>query len=133
MTSANPAALASFSKTPGIPSPALTFARKCTFFHNGKFAERKIIPRRKLGCPGAKTPTAFTCFLAGAGVKKGFHYGVTDEIGYFVAENKVTIPDFHATILHLLGLNHEKLSFYHNGINRRLTDVHGEVIRDILS
>jgi hypothetical protein len=75
-------------------------------------------------------PTAFTCFLAGAGVKKGFHYGVSDEVGYFVAENKVTIPDFHATILHLLGLDHEKLTFYHNGINRRLTDVHGEVIGD---
>ena len=51
---------------------------------------------------------------------------------YFVGENKVPIPDFHATILHLLGLNHEKLTFYHNGINRRLTDVHGHVIRDIV-
>ncbi|HWN94297.1 MAG TPA: DUF1501 domain-containing protein [Methylomirabilota bacterium] len=78
-------------------------------------------------------PTAFTCFLAGAGVKKGFRHGVTDDVGYFVAENKVTIPDFHATILHLLGLDHEKLTFYHNGINRRLTDVHGKVIHDILS
>jgi hypothetical protein len=78
-------------------------------------------------------PTAFTCFLAGAGVKKGFHYGISDEVGYFVAENKVTIPDFHATILHLLGLDHEKLTFYHNGINRRLTDVHGDVIKGILA
>ena len=78
-------------------------------------------------------PTAFTCFLAGAGVKKGFRYGASDEVGYFVAENKVTIPDFHATILHLLGLDHEKLTFYHNGINRRLTDVHGEVIGKILA
>jgi uncharacterized protein (DUF1501 family) len=77
-------------------------------------------------------PTAFTCFLAGAGVRKGYRYGTTDEVGYFVAENKVTIPDFHATILHLLGLDHEKLTFYHNGINRRLTDVHGKVIQDIL-
>ncbi len=56
-------------------------------------------------------PTAFTCFLAGAGVKAGTSYGLTDEIGYSIAENKVTIPDFHATILHLLGLNHEKLTF----------------------
>ena len=78
-------------------------------------------------------PTAFTCFLAGAGVKKGYRYGATDEAGYFVAENKVTIPDFHATILHLLGLDHEKLTFYHNGINRRLTNVEGEVITDILA
>jgi hypothetical protein len=78
-------------------------------------------------------PTAFTCFLAGAGVKKGFRHGVTDDVGYFVAENKVTVPDFHATILHLLGLDHEKLTFYHNGINRRLTDVHGNVIREILA
>jgi hypothetical protein len=78
-------------------------------------------------------PTAFTCFLAGAGVKKGYHYGVTDDVGYFVAENKTTIPDFHATILHLLGLDHEKLTFYHNGINRRLTNVEGSVITDILS
>jgi hypothetical protein len=78
-------------------------------------------------------PTAFTCFLAGAGVKAGFRYGATDEVGYFVTQNKVTIPDFHATILHLLGLDHEKLTFYHNGINRRLTDVHGDVIKGILA
>ena len=78
-------------------------------------------------------PTAFTCFLAGAGVKKGFHYGQSDDVGYFVGENKVTIPDFHATILHLLGIDHEKLTFYHNGIDRRLTDVHGHVIKGILA
>ncbi len=78
-------------------------------------------------------PTAFTCFLAGAGVKRGFRYGVTDDVGYFVGQDKVTIPDFHATILHLLGLDHEKLTFYHNGINRRLTDVHGKVIEGILA
>jgi hypothetical protein len=78
-------------------------------------------------------PTAFTCFLAGAGVRKGHRYGSSDEVGYFVAENQVTIPDFHATILHLLGIDHEKLTFYHNGINRRLTDVHGEVLRAILT
>ena len=51
-------------------------------------------------------PDAFTCFLAGAGVKPGLHYGATDEVGYFVAENPVTIYDFHATILHLLGFDH---------------------------
>jgi uncharacterized protein (DUF1501 family) len=78
-------------------------------------------------------PTAFTCFLAGAGVKAGYHHGSSDEIGYFVGQDKVTVPDFHATILHLLGIDHEKLTFYHNGVNRRLTDVHGEVIRPILA
>jgi len=78
-------------------------------------------------------PTVFTCFLAGAGVKRGYHHGSSDEVGYFVAENKVTVPDFHATILHLLGIDHEKLTFYHNGINRRLTNVEGEVIKEILS
>lgn len=77
-------------------------------------------------------PSAFTCFLAGAGVKKGHHYGASDEIGYFAGDDKVTVPDFHATILHLLGIDHEKLTFYHNGINRRLTDVHGRVIHEIL-
>ena len=87
-----------------------------------------------VGKPGRDHhPTAFTCFLAGAGVKKGISYGTTDEIGYFVGENKVIIPDFHATILHLLGLDHEKLTFYHNGIDRRLTDVHGRVIKDLLT
>ena len=87
-----------------------------------------------IGSPGRDHhPTAFTCFLAGAGLKKGFHYGTSDEIGYFVGENKVPIPDLHATILHLLGLNHEKLTYYHNGINRRLTDVHGQVIEGILA
>lgn len=78
-------------------------------------------------------PAAFTCFLAGAGVRKGYHHGSSDEVGYFVGENKVTVPDFHATILHLLGLDHEKLTFYHNGVNRRLTDVHGQVVRELLA
>ena len=78
-------------------------------------------------------PTAFTCFMAGAGLKAGYHHGTSDDVGYFVANNKVTVPDFHATILHLLGIDHTQLTFYHNGINRRLTDVHGEVIHPILA
>jgi hypothetical protein len=77
-------------------------------------------------------PDAFTCFLAGAGVKKGISFGTSDEVGYFASENPVTIYDFHATILHLLGLDHTKLTFYHNGIQRRLTDVHGEIVKGIL-
>jgi hypothetical protein len=76
---------------------------------------------------------AFTIFMAGAGLKPGFAFGESDEIGYKVAANEVSIYDFHATILHLLGIDHLKLTYYHNGIQRRLTDVHGEVVRGILS
>ncbi|MCA9150548.1 MAG: DUF1501 domain-containing protein [Planctomycetales bacterium] len=87
-----------------------------------------------IGAPGRDHhPSVFTCFLAGAGVKPGIRYGSSDEIGYFVGENQVTIPDFHATILYLLGIDHERLTFYHNGINRRLTNVEGNPIRAILS
>ncbi|HEV8542650.1 MAG TPA: DUF1501 domain-containing protein [Verrucomicrobiae bacterium] len=78
-------------------------------------------------------PDAFTCFLAGGGTKAGFSWGASDEVGYFASENPVTIYDLHATILHLLGIDHEKLTFYHNGINRRLTDVHGHVVRELLA
>jgi hypothetical protein len=78
-------------------------------------------------------PKGFTVWLAGAGVKKGFSYGQTDEFGYQAAEKVATIYDFHATVLHLLGLDHERLSFYHNGLERRLTDVHGQVLRDVLA
>jgi hypothetical protein len=87
-----------------------------------------------IGSPGRDHhPDAFTCFLAGAGLKAGFSYGASDEAGYFASENPVTIYDLHATILHLLGLDHEKLTFYHNGINRRLTDVHGRIIQDLIA
>ena len=77
-------------------------------------------------------PKGFTVWLAGAGVKPGFTYGATDEFGYQATENVATIYDLHATILHLLGLDHQRLSFYHNGIERRLTDVHGKVLEPIL-
>jgi len=78
-------------------------------------------------------PNGFTCWLAGAGVKAPFRYGATDEFGYKAVENVVTVHDFHATILHLLGLDHERLTFYHNGFERRLTDVHGHVLKEILT
>ena len=78
-------------------------------------------------------PDAFTLFLAGGGVRGGTTYGESDELGYQAAANPCTTYDLHATVLHLLGLNHEKLTHYHNGIQRRLTDVHGHVIRDILT
>ena len=78
-------------------------------------------------------PRGFTTWLAGAGVKRGFSYGATDEFGYAAVENVATVYDFHATILHLLGLDHERLTFYHNGAERRLTDVHGHVLEDVLA
>ena len=76
--------------------------------------------------------TAYSIWLAGAGLKPGFAYGATDEFGHRVAEHPVSIHDFHATLLHLLGIDHKRLTFYHNGIQRRLTNVSGEVVRDIL-
>jgi len=78
-------------------------------------------------------PAGFTTWLAGAGVKAPFTYGATDEFGYKAIENVATVYDFHATILHLLGLDHKRLSYYHNGFERRLTDVHGHVIDEILA
>jgi hypothetical protein len=87
-----------------------------------------------LGEPGRDHhPDVFTCWLAGAGLKKGFSYGSSDEVGFEPGENPVSIYDFHATILHLLGLDHKRLTYYHNGIQRRLTDVHGEVVRGLLA
>jgi hypothetical protein len=78
-------------------------------------------------------PKGFTAWLAGAGVKHGFSFGATDPFGYQAVEDVVDVHDFHATILHLLGLNHETLTYYHNGIQRRLTDVSGRVIKEILA
>ena len=70
--------------------------------------------------------------MAGAGVRGGMSSGATDDFGRRAVENVTTVYDFYATVLHLLGLDHERLSFYHNGIERRLTDVHGHVIREVL-
>jgi hypothetical protein len=75
----------------------------------------------------------FVSWLAGAGIKRGVAYGQSDEWSWRAAEGKTYCYDLHATILHLLGLDHEKLTFRHNGTNRRLTDVHGEVIHPILA
>ena len=75
----------------------------------------------------------FSVWMAGAGLKHGIAYGATDELGWKSVENPVSWYDFHATVLHLLGIDHERLTFYHNGILRRLTNVHGEVIRPILA
>ena len=77
-------------------------------------------------------PQGFTVWMAGAGVKAGTTYGATDEFGYKAVENVTTIYDLHATILHILGCDHHRLSYYNNGIERRLTDVHGNVIDGVL-
>ena len=78
-------------------------------------------------------PDGFTVWLAGAGVKPGFAFGATDELGHMAVENRVHMHDLHATILHLLGLDHERLTYRYSGRNFRLTDVHGRVVEEILS
>ncbi len=75
----------------------------------------------------------FTVWMAGAGLKRGLSYGATDDVGYKAVESPVDWHDFHATVLHLLGIDHERLTFYHNGIRRRLTNVHGRVMRQWLA
>lgn len=92
------------------------------------------MPTFQAGASGRDhNPDGFTTWLMGAGVKAPFSYGATDEFSYKAAENITSVYDFHATILHLLGLDHERLTFYHNGFERRLTDVHGHVIQEILA
>ena len=78
-------------------------------------------------------PQAFTLWLAGGGVKRGITYGATDELGFNIVDKPVHVHDLQATILHLLGLDHERLTFTHQGRQFRLTDVHGHVVRDILA
>jgi hypothetical protein len=92
----------------------------------GRTAESAILGRDHF-------PDAFTIFLAGGGVKPGITYGETDELGFSVVENKVHIHDLQATIMHLLGFNHEKLTFRFQGRDYRLTDVHGKIVKDILA
>ncbi len=71
--------------------------------------------------------------MAGAGVKKGFTYGATDEFGYNIVQDPVHVHDFQATLLHILGIDHEKLTYKYQGRRFRLTDVHGKVVHDILT
>ncbi len=78
-------------------------------------------------------PFGFTMWLAGGGIKGGMVHGATDEFGWFAAENKVHVHDLHATILHLMGLDHEKLTYRFGGRDYRLTDVHGHLVKDILA
>ena len=78
-------------------------------------------------------PDGFTMWLAGGGAKPGLRYGSTDEFGYYAAEDKVHIHDLHATILHLLGLDHEQLTYRYAGRDFRLTDVYGDVVQDVIA
>ena len=92
------------------------------------------MPTHQVGTAGRDhNPDGFTCWMMGAGVKGGTSHGATDEFGRRAVENPTTVWDFYATVLHLLGYDHEKLTWYHNGLSRRLTDVHGRVIRPVLS
>jgi len=78
-------------------------------------------------------PRCFSIWMAGGGVKPGIVYGETDEFGYNIIKDPVHVHDFHATVLHLMGLNHEKLIFRHLGRRYRLTDVSGNVIKELIS
>ena len=92
------------------------------------------MPTHQEGTSGRDhNPDAFTTWMMGAGVQGGVSYGETDDFGRRSVVDVATVYDFYATVLHLLGLNHEKLTYYHNGANRRLTDVHGHVIERILA
>ena len=105
----------------------------------GEFGRTPVV---ELSVPGANQGKVngrdhnnygFSMWMAGGGARGGYVHGATDEFGFKAQQNIITAHEFHATILHLLGLDHEKLTFYHNGIQRRLTDVHGHVIKEILA
>jgi len=92
------------------------------------------MPTHQAGTTGRDhNPDGFTCWLMGAGIKGGISHGATDEFGRRAALEPTTVWDLYATVLHLLGLEHERLTWYHNGLNRRLTDVHGRLIREVLA
>jgi hypothetical protein len=92
------------------------------------------MPTHQEGTSGRDhNPDAFTTWMMGAGIRGGISHGATDDFGRRARQDVTSVHDFYATVLHLLGLDHERLTFYHNGANRRLTDVHGHVIRPILS
>jgi uncharacterized protein (DUF1501 family) len=91
------------------------------------------MPMSEQGTGRDHNPWGYTVWMAGGGVKGGMAYGATDAIGLRAQENPVHIHDLHATILHLLGLDHEWLTYFHNGRDERLTDVAGKVVEDILA
>jgi len=80
-----------------------------------------------------RIPRCYTIFMAGAGIKKGFSIGQTDDLGYNIVKDPVHVHDFQATLLHLMGINHEKLTYKFQGRRYRLTDQFGTVVNDILA
>jgi uncharacterized protein (DUF1501 family) len=97
-----------------------------TPFREGRTSKSKVLGRDHF-------PDAFTMWMAGGGVKGGFEYGTSDELGFSVAENPVHVHDLQATILHLLGFDHERLTYRFQGRDYRLTDVHGHVVKELLA
>jgi hypothetical protein len=92
------------------------------------------MPTQQAGTPGRDhNPDGFTCWMMGAGVKGGTSHGATDEFGRRAVEHVTTVWDFYATVLHLLGFDHTRLTWRYNGLDRRLTDVHGEVVKEVLA
>ena len=105
----------------------------------GEFGRTPMVQEHNAGT-GEKTAPGrdhhkecFSIWMAGGGIKRGFTYGKTDEFGFGIVENEVHVHDFHATCLHLLGIDHEQLTYRHQGRDFRLTDVHGHVVHDIIS
>ncbi len=97
----------------------------------GEFGRLPIV--QKGGTGRDHNPHAFTAWMAGGGVRGGTHHGSTDEVGFKAVQDRVSVHDFHATILHLLGMDHERLTFRYSGRDFRLTDVSGEVVKTILA
>jgi uncharacterized protein (DUF1501 family) len=91
------------------------------------------MPISQRGVGRDHNPGAMSIWMAGAGIKGGQIIGASDDFGYKVTEQPVTVFDFHATILHLLGIDHKRLTYLFNGRNMRLTDVHGELIPQIVA
>ena len=92
------------------------------------------MPTHQQGTVGRDhNPDGFTCWMMGAGVRGGVRFGATDAFGRRAEQQPRTVWDFYATVLHLLGFDHERLTWYHNGLDRRLTDVHGQVISEVLA
>ena len=98
---------------------------------NGEFGRLPIV--QKGGTGRDHNPHAFTTWMAGGGVKGGARHGKTDEVGHKAVEDRVSINDLHATVLHLIGIDHEKLTYRFNGRNFRLTDVAGQVVREVVA
>jgi arylsulfatase A-like enzyme len=105
----------------------------------GEFGRSPYDQDISLGKDGYETfgrghnPYGFSAWLAGGGIKGGLTHGATDEYGYRAVEGKVHVHDLHATILHLLGLDHERLTYHHGGRDYRLTDVYGRVVTELLA